>query len=161
MAFFVPLLAAVGGGSALAGGAAVASTALAAGSAIAQSRAAKAATAANTSMMTNQANLVRQQGVARQEANSRRTREILGAQRAAIAQAGGGFGGSAQDVLEQSATNAALDDLNIGYEAELQARGLMSQSAVNQWEGTQQAKGAYIKAGTTILGSTANYFGRG
>lgn len=135
MAFFVPVLAAVGGGSAMAGGAVLASTAIAAGGAIAAGNAAKASSRANAEMMRQEASLSRSQGSARQEAQRRRARELLGQQRAAIGQAGIGWGGSAQDVLEQSATAAELDTMNIGYEAELQALGLMNRSSISEWEG--------------------------
>lgn len=161
MAFFVPMLAAIGGGSAVAGGALVASTALAAGSAVSQANTAKAAAKANAKMMEIEAGAARAQGSARQEAQRRRARELLGAQRAAIGQAGIGWGGSAQDVMEQSAVNAELDTLNIGYEAELQARGLMSRASITEWEGRQAKKAGYLRAGGTILNSASNYFGRG
>ncbi len=159
MAFFVPMLAAVGSGSAITGAALLGSTALSVGGAISQARNAKAAASANATMMRQQASLARAQGNARQETQLRRAREILGQQRAAIGQAGVGWGGSAQDVLEQSATSAELDTLNIGYEAELQALGLMNQASITDWEGRQQRNAGYISAASSLLNSTANYFG--
>ena len=159
MAFFVPMLAAIGGGSAVAGGAMLASTALTVAGSVQQGRAASAAASANAAMMRQEADSARAIGSARQEAQRRRAREILGQQRAAIGQAGIGWGGSAQDVLEQSATAAELDTLNIGYETELQARGLMSRASITEWEGKQQRKAANMMAATSLLSSVANYGG--
>lgn len=161
MAWFVPLLAAVGGGSAATGGMLVASTALTAASAISQGNAAKAAGEANAKMQEQEASMARSQGNARQEAMRRRAREVLGQQRAAIGQAGIGWGGSAQDILEQSAVNMELDTMNIGYEAELQARGLINKSTMSRWEGKQAQRAGQVKAAGSILNSSVSYFGKG
>ena len=160
----LPLLGAATGaaatGSAL-GAAMLGATGLQVAGQLSAARAAEAAGQANATMYRQQADLTRQQGGARQESQMRRAREILGQQRAAIGQAGIGWGGSAQDVLEQSATNAELDTLNIGYEAELQARGLMHKATLSEWEGKQRKRAGYMQAATTVLGSAANYFGGG
>jgi hypothetical protein len=160
MAFFVPMLAAIGGGSAMAGGAMLASTALTVAGQVQSSRAQSAAASANAAMQRQEADSARAIGSARQEAQRRRARELLGEQRAAIGQAGIGWGGSAQDVLEQSAATAELDTMNIGYESELQARGLMSRANISEFEGKQAKKAGMLRAGTTLLGSVANYGGK-
>lgn len=53
---------------------------------------------------------------ASQLAQRRGARQFLGTQKAAIAQAGIGSGGSAADVVRESAANAELDALNLAYE---------------------------------------------
>ncbi len=123
--------------------------------------AAKAAGDANAAMMRQEAGMAREQGGARQETQLRRARELLGKQRAAIGQAGIGWGGSADDILDQSETNAMLDTMNIGYEAELQARGLMNRASLTEREGKQARQAAYLKAGTSLLTGAANYAGTG
>lgn len=174
MAFFVPLLAAAGGGSALAGGMALAGTALSVAGQISSARTASAvgkanaaAANANAVMMRQEADIARSHGSARAEQQRRRAREILGQQRAALGQAGVGWEGSGADILEQSAVAAELDTMNTGYEAELQARGLLNRATMTehegqlrQWEGKQQARAGYIRAGTSLLSGAANYLGR-
>jgi hypothetical protein len=53
---------------------------------------------------------------AAQLAQRRGSRNLLAVQKAAIAQAGIGTGGSAADVVRESAANAELDALNIAFE---------------------------------------------
>lgn len=89
----------------------------------------------NATIERQNATTARQQAGAREEAQRRQARQILGEQRAALSQSGVGLSGSAADVYGQSAANAELDALNIRYEGELGARGLLAQSQLTSYEG--------------------------
>lgn len=137
--------------------AALAGPAVSAYGQIEQGKAYDRAAQLNAQTMEAEARIARQQGGAREEAQRRRAREVLGTMRASIGQAGIGFGGSAADIYDQSATNAELDALNIRYESDLQAMGIMNQAALTRYEGKQAKRAAKISAFATILGGAANY----
>lgn len=65
---------------------------------------------------------------AREEQQRRAARQVLGEQKAALAQAGIGMGGSAADIAEQSAINAEMDALGIRYEGEMERRQFLQRS---------------------------------
>jgi hypothetical protein len=148
-----------------------ASTAMTAVSAIQQGQAAAAQADAqqqsqkyNAIVKQQNAALARQQAGAREEQQRRGARQLLGQQRAALAQAGIGTGGSALDIEEQSAVRAELDALTIAYEGELQAKGLLASAQQDIYQGEvaaaagENAKTAsYISAGASILQGAASY----
>lgn len=70
--------------------------------------------------------LTAQQASVREEQQRRESRQILGTQRAAIAQSGVGFGGSSADIIRQSETSAELDALNIRYAGVLERMGILN-----------------------------------
>lgn len=111
----------------------------------------------NAATMEAEARIARQQGAAREEAQRRRAREFLGTQRAAAGQAGVGLGGSIGDVLEQSATEAELDALNIRYESNLQALGMENQAAITRWQGKEAKRAARARAVATVISGAAQY----
>lgn len=120
----------------------------------------------NATIEAQGATTARQQANAREEAQRRATRQFLGEQRAGLSQAGIGLDGSAADVHGQSAANAELDALNIRYEGELDARGLLAQSALTRHEGQVAGVNArtarragYMNAASTILSGSANAYG--
>lgn len=124
---------------------------------IAAGQNAAAAANRNAAMMRQEADTTRQQGGARAEAQMREAREILGRQRAAIGQAGIGWEGSAQDIMLESATAAELDKMNILYETELKARGLLGQADITKWEGKVAKRASYVQAAGTLLNAGAQY----
>ena len=65
---------------------------------------------------------------AAQLAQRRNSRQLLGMQKAAIAQAGIGTGGSAADVVAQSSDLAELDALNLAYEGRVRFLNAMLRS---------------------------------
>lgn len=73
----------------------------------------------------------------------RQQRQFLGTQRAAIAQAGIGTGGSAADVVEQSTTLAELDAMNLAYEGAARFMSAMTEADL------QEATGVALRAGGT------------
>lgn len=151
----------------------IASTVMSAIGAIQQSNAQAAsyksqqqATDYNAAVMEQNAGIERQQANAREEAQRREARQILGSQRAAFAQAGTGLGGSAADVMEQSATNAELDALTLRYEGDMRARGLMAQAEGEKYQSraaganasSAGSMGAFGAVGS-ILSGVGSYMG--
>lgn len=72
--------------------------------------------------------------VVQQLAQRRQARQVLGVQRAAIAQSGVGSGGSNRDVLERSETLAELDALNLAYEGTVKSRGYLAQRDIDEFQ---------------------------
>jgi len=120
----------------------------------------------NAKVQEQNAATIRQQASAREETQRRQARQILGEQRASLAQAGIGLEGSAADIYGQSAANAELDALNIRYEGELEAGGLLAQSKQSVFQSevsglnakTAQRAG-YTNAATGILSGATNLYG--
>lgn len=149
----------------------VASTAMSAVGAIQQGAAAAAqgrsqqqAQQYNAIVKQQTATAARQQAGAREEQQRRGARQLMGQQRAALAQAGIGMGGSALDIEEQSAVRAELDALTIAYEGDLQARGLLAAAQQDLFQGEaalaagkNAQTASYISAGASILSGAANY----
>lgn len=136
MAFVVPALAAIGGGSAAAGGAVAASAALGAVSALRQSQAAGNAADFNSKVARNQALFHRQNAeLARRQASlqarkeDRLTRLRLGSIKAAAGASGGSQVGSVLDVLGDAAEQGELERQNALFEGEISARGHEMSSA--------------------------------
>jgi hypothetical protein len=104
------------------------------------------------------------QGNANEEAQRRQARIALGQQRASIAEAGIGTGGSASDLYEQSVSNSELDALNIRYQSQLQSTGYLNQAGLETWQAGQNRRNSsaarvsgYINAGAQALGGYGNY----
>lgn len=119
--------------------------------------AAKQAGDYNAGVLTQNAGIERQQADAREEAKRREAAMVLGSQRAAFGQSGGGMGGSAADVSEQSAINAELDALTIRYEGDLRARGMEAQAANERWAGGNAQRASRSQALGSILSGVASY----
>lgn len=131
--------------------------------AAAQGRAQQQAQQYNATIKEQNARLARQQAGAREEQQRRGARQVLGQQRAALAQAGIGVGfGSGLDIEEQSAIRAELDSLTIAYEGELQAQGLLAGAQQDIYfgevaaaRGANEQSASYISAGASILSGAA------
>ena len=149
----------------------VASTAMAAvgtiqqgAAAAAQGRSQQQAQQYNATVKQQNAVLARQQAGAREEQQRRGARQMMGQQRASLAQAGIGMGGSALDIEEQSAVRAELDALTIAYEGDLQAQGLLAGAQQDLYygemaksRGENEQTASYISAGASILSGAASY----
>jgi hypothetical protein len=127
--------------------------------AIQQGNAAKAAGDYNAAMLEQGATAERQQTSAREDAKRREARMVMGAQRAAFAQSGGGLGGSAADVMQQSSINAELDALTLRYEGDLRARGMQAEATSERFAGKQAQRQGYFAAAGSILGGSGEYMG--
>lgn len=135
----------------------IAGTAMQAIGAIQQGNAAKSAADYNAAIAEQNATVERQQAGAREDAKRREVRQILGQQRAAFAQSGGGMGGSAADVMHQSSVNGELDALTLRYEGDLRARGLEAGATQERFAGKQAQTQGYMQAVGTILGGASRY----
>jgi len=130
----------------------------------AQGKAAQDAANYNATLRQQQATLELQQSGAREEQARRGSRQVLGQQRAALAQAGVGLGGSALDIMEQSADRAELDALTMRYEGDLRSKGLLAAAEGARYEGRvaraageNAMKGAYLSAGASLLSAAGSY----
>lgn len=130
----------------------------------AQARSKAQANEYNAKVREMQASVEREQASRREERQRRRARQIQGAQRAAISQAGIGLMGSALDIEEQSAVNAEMDALNIRYEGERNAIGMLNDARLEEYyadanreAGSNAMKGAYLSAGASILSGASSY----
>lgn len=103
-------------------------------------------------------------GNQKEEMQRRQARLVIGQQRAASAQSGFGFSGSALDVERQSQVMAELDALNIRYGAQLEAQGFKSQADLDASQAdvydrssSNARKGSYLGAAAAALSGTADY----
>jgi hypothetical protein len=90
-----------------------------------------------------------------EEAQRRETAAFLGKQRAAIAEAGLGTGGTTGMLADQSAVLAELDALNIRYQGMLRGAGLLSEATTTRYGGRQIARSAGLLAGQQLLAGAA------
>jgi hypothetical protein len=130
----------------------------------AQLRSQQQAATYNAAIAAQNARMERQQAGAREEAQRRQAGQVLGAQRAAFAQAGVGMGGTAADVMAQSLVNAELDALTLRYEGEMRARGMeiestqaMSEAAALGAAASGARRQGLMRAGGTVLGGIGRY----
>jgi len=130
----------------------------------AQAKSAQDAANYNATIKRQQAASELQQANAREEQQRRGTRQVLGQQRAALAQAGIGMGGSALDIEEQSADRAELDALTMRYEGDLRSKGLLAAAEGAEYEGRAAISagknamtGAYLSAGASLLSAAGTY----
>lgn len=105
------------------------------------------------------------QANAREEMQRRRFGELQGTALAAAAQSGSGMDGSNADVLKQNAVAAELDALTMRYEGQMQARGLMAQANMEEFQaGVNRANSrtartsGYINAAADILGGASKAY---
>lgn len=163
MAFIVPALTAIGGGSAIAGAAVAMSAVGAIAGGVAQSNQYKSQAKAaeyNALMGRQQASAALTSANQREEQQRRAARVMSGERRAAIAQSGAGLGGSNADVDRQSEVLAELDALNIRYEGQVQSTGLLNQSELDTYQAKSYksaAKGAITKG---VIGAASTMLSR-
>ena len=111
----------------------------------------------NADILNQDATTALQQSTARGEAHQRAVEALQGTQRAAIAQAGIGSGGSARDIMEQSAVNAELDAMTMRYEGELRARGFRTEADNQKDIAHRQGSEGLMGAAGSILSSYGDY----
>lgn len=105
------------------------------------------------------------QATAREDQRRRVARQVLGEQRASIAEAGGLGGGTYAGVVEQSAANAELDALNERYAGVMEGRGLIAASndsssrarLARMNAGSARAAGN-LGAASAVIGGASNYY---
>jgi hypothetical protein len=79
----------------------------------------------------------------REEQQRRNAAMFIGKQRAFAAQSGLGLGGSNADLERQSEVLAELDALNIRYEGAMQARGLLQEADMQDYNAGMNRVGSY------------------
>ena len=122
----------------------------------------------NATIDRQNADTALQQSASEQARQNRRARQVMGEQRAATAQSGTGFGGSNADLLDQSATLAELDMLNIAYEGQMRARGHEIQAQgedysrkVNRRNAGNAKTAGIFSAGRSLLTGVGRGYGGG
>lgn len=118
----------------------------------------------NAAVKRQRAETVTQVYGQREEQQRREARFEAGRRRAAIAQSGGGFGGSNELLDSQSETMAELDALNIRYEGQLEAKGLLDSAnlddyyaGVDQSNASTAGRRGYMGAAGAILSGASDY----
>ncbi len=122
----------------------------------------------NAAIQRQNAGAALQQSASEQARQNRQARRVMGEQRAAAAQSGTGFGGSNADLLDQSATLAELDMLNIAYEGQMRARGYEIQAQgedysrkVNRRNAGNAKTAGIFSAGRSLLTGVGRGYGGG
>lgn len=120
----------------------------------------------NATIQRQNADASLQQSASEQARQNRRARQVMGEQRAATAQSGTGFGGSNADLLDQSATLAELDMLNIAYEGQMRARGSEIQAqgedysaSANRRTARNTRRAGIFNAGRSLLTGVSSGYG--
>lgn len=118
----------------------------------------------NAAVARNNSTSALSESAAAQNAQRRKARQILGEQRAGIAQSGTGFGGTNADIMEQSATLAELDALNLAYEGDMKSRSYLAGATLEDASASANRRNAktartsgYLGAAKSLLVSSANY----
>lgn len=169
MAFVVPALAALGGGSAVAGGVGLASGALGAAGALAGGQAEARSASFNAKLARRQAlvqrqnaQLARAQAAASAKQAARRSRLRMGAIRAAAGAAGGAGTGSVLDILGDVAEQGELERQQEIFKGELAARSetigaqqSLAESARLKAAGSQAKTAGALRASTALLGGAS------
>lgn len=128
--------------------------------AVFQGNAASNAASYNASIADMNADRSRTEAAARVEASVRKSRRVLGAQRAGIAQSGIAFEGSMSDVVQKSEANADLDALSLAYEGEAGARNYSNQAQLLRTQADNAKKAGYIGAATSVLSGLGRGYGQ-
>lgn len=97
------------------------------------------------------AGIVEQQTNARIGQQQRQAGQVLGEQRAAIAQSGFGASGTMLDIARQSGTQSVLDALSLRYEGDVKKTELQAEGEMARWESKQARKAAKQTIGTAML----------
>ena len=113
----------------------------------------------NAQLYNQQATQAMSTAQAQSNQQADQARQVLGKQRAAIAESGIGFSGTGGDLINQSAANAEFDRQNILYNGLLQSQGYSAQADQAKYAGEvagsqiNSARNAgYIGAASNLLG---------
>ena len=120
----------------------------------------------NATMLKQNAEVASAESNQREELQRRQFGQMQGQALAGVAQSGAGFGGSNFDVLQQNAVNAEMDALNIRYEGQNRARGLLAQSQLETFQSKAHRAAArdtmtagFINAGSNLLSGATKAYG--
>jgi hypothetical protein len=136
----------------VAAGTAAAGTVVSAVGAIRQGQAAAGAANYNAQLAEQNAQIATAQGEAAAQAQQRDSQRNIGRALAAYGASGVQTDtGSPTDVLADSARGAALDNLNIKYNAKLRAMGLQAQAGLDRANASNSETAGYLNATSSIL----------
>ena len=104
--------------------------------------------------------LRRRQASADEEKHRREMRQRIGMQRAAEAESGFAFEGSALDLMEQTVRNGEMDALNIRYAGQLDSRALELGADNAELEGINAQRAARTRAVASLVSGAATAAGQ-
>lgn len=163
MAFIVPMLAAIGGGSAATGAAlaaSVAATGVTAYSTIQQGKFAADSAREEARAADFQARDALQRGVIEQDRHSLQVRRALGTQLARYGASGADVGsGSPLTVMADTAQLGKMDELVIRNNAAREAWGLTEQAKITRAKGRAARQAAYSQATASLLSGASDAYG--
>lgn len=137
----------------------VASAVVGAIGAIQQGNAAKAAANFNATVNAQNATIARQNAAAQAVQVDRENYLRLGAIHAAQGKSGGAAGqGSVLDVLSDNTIQGKLQEQNVIYQGEMQARGYSNTAALDTTAGSNAQTAGYLKAGSELLSGGAKAY---
>lgn len=108
-------------------------------------------------ILEKQGQTVLTQSAAEQSRVRRAGRRVLAEQRAAIGQAGIGFGGTSRDLMLDSATDLEMDVATVGYRGQLEASGLSQQAAQERARSKSALMGGLAGGIGSLVGAAADY----
>lgn len=107
---------------------------------------------ANISALESQASTADAQGAADEATIRRNSSFALGKQAAAIAEGGGGYGGTNAGVMKDSHVAAEMDALNYRYRGLMRGYGLLAQAKQISKQSPLMAGGQLLQGGSQIYG---------
>lgn len=80
-----------------------------------------------------------------------RAADVLGEQRASIAQSGFGSTGTMADIARESGAGAVLDAMNIRYEGNIKKSNFETEAAMSRWSAKQNRSAGRFALGSSLL----------
>ena len=137
-----------------------ASAVMAASSAVKQGQAASNAAEYNAKVAQQNQQIAAAQSVAASDVQQRDTEMKMGAAQAAYGASGVQMAdGSPADVLAASARNAALNNLTLKYNYQLQGLGYQNQAALDTANASNSLQAGYMGAAGALLGGASKAWG--
>lgn len=129
----------------------VGGTLVGAAGAISSGVAAQQAAEFDAAIARQRAEIERQRGALEEQSERRRSRAILGAQRAAFSRAGVTLEGTPLLVQEETAAEAELDALTVRFGGQLNAARELARARAERFGGRAALSAGLFRAGSTLL----------
>jgi hypothetical protein len=113
----------------------------------------------NAEIQKQQAQVAGEAATSNAAAEYRQSQQAIGEERASLSQAGGGWNGTATNVLNQSAVNSEIARQNTLYNGAVQANNYNAQAQMTQWQGNVAQANVNQGMFAGILGAGANLMG--
>ena len=115
----------------------------------------------NAQTAEEKARIARWEGNLQVRAQQRTAAKVLGTARATYANSGVQSGeGSALDILQESAANAAFDKIMIETDTNIKVAGLTSQAAISRYEGSVRKTSGQLSAAGSLLTTAGDIYKR-